>query len=118
MKWLFVIAVCVYGWVGYVQHTHNREDIKETVQDVLVEALESSVGIEGINLPLSYTFLAQEVDAQVFITVNGEYDTAWVTVTPVEAAPLLSVFMPPRSASISYRPDLLDLLRSLRDLGK
>ena len=43
---------------------HNREDIKETVQEMLMEALGSSVGIDGINSPMSYTFLAQEVDAQ------------------------------------------------------
>ena len=112
MKWLFVIAVCVYGWVGYVQHTYNRESIKETVQELLMEALDSSVGISGINLPMSYTFLAQEVEAKVFMTVNGEYDTATVTVTPVEGVPIVSVFMPP-SASVSYESGLLDLLRNL-----
>ena len=78
-----------------------------------MEALDSSVGISGINLPMSYTFLAQEVEVKVFMTVNGEYDTATVTVTPVEGVPLVSVFMPPKSASVSYEPAFLDFLRSL-----
>ena len=113
MKWLFAIAICVYCWLGYVQHTHDREGIKETVQEVLVEARGSSVGITGINLPMSFTFLAQEVEAKVFMAVNGAYDTATVTVTPIEAVPVVSVFMPPRRVSVSYAPDFLDLLRNL-----
>lgn len=106
MKWVILILIGVLCWGGFVQHTHNEESIKETTKELLVESgYYGSVGIDGINLPISYTFLSQKVVSEVFVTKNGEHNSIKVTVTPIESFPLVSIFVPP-SYQIEIDPTL------------
>ena len=105
MKWVILILIGVLCWGGFVQHTHNEESIKETTKELLVESGYGSVGINGINLPISYTFLSQKVVSEVFVTKNGEHNSIKVTVTPIESFPLVSIFVPP-SYQIGIDPTL------------
>lgn len=105
MRWIFLILIGVLCWGGFVQHTHNEESIKETTKSLLEENGYGSVGIEGINLPISYTFLSQKVVSEVFLTKNGEQTSLNVTVTPIESFPLVSVFVPP-SYQVEVDPSL------------
>jgi hypothetical protein len=94
MKWIFLILIVGICWIGYVQHTHNQQSIKETTKELLEENGYSKVVIEGINLPISYTFFSQKVVSEVFIkNING--GSIEVTVTPIEGYPIVSIFVPP-----------------------
>ena len=95
MKWVFLIFVGVMCYGGFVQHTHNEQRIKETTKELLEENGYGSIGVEGINLPISYTFLSQKVVSEVFIKSNGKSNSIDVTVSPIESFPIVSIFVPP-----------------------
>ena len=95
MKWVFLIFVGVMCYGGFVQHTHNEQRIKETTKELLEEMGYGSIGVEGINLPISYTFLSQKVVSEVFIKSNGKSNSIDVTVSPIESFPIVSIFVPP-----------------------
>ena len=73
----------------------NEQSIKETTKELLEENGFGSIGIEGINLPISYTFLSQKVVSEVFIKSNGKSNSIDVTVTPIESFPIVSILVPP-----------------------
>ena len=104
MKWIFLILIGGIFWVGYVQHTHNEQSIKETTIELLEKNGFENVVIEGINLPITYTLFSQKVVSEVFIKNNkklgGSID---VTVTPIEGYPIVSIFDPP-SYQIEFDP--------------
>ena len=118
MKWVLLIFIGVMCYGGFVQHTHNEQSIKETTKELLEENGYGSIGVNGINLPISYTFLSEKVISEVFITKNGEHKSIDVVVTPIESFPIISIFSPP-SYQISIDPlnslSLGDLMKRLFD---
>ena len=103
-----------YG--GFVQHTHNEQSIKETTKELLEENGYGSIGVEGINLPISYTFLSQKVVNEVFIKSKGKNKSIDVTVTPIESFPIVSILVPP-SYQIEIDPlDQIDVVQLLKYL--
>jgi hypothetical protein len=116
MKWVLLIFIGVMCYGGFVQHTHNEQSIKETTKELLEESGYGSIGVNGINLPISYTFLSEKVISEVFITKNGEHKSIDVVVTPIESFPIISIFSPP-SYQISIDPlnslSLGDLMKRL-----
>ena len=103
MKWGFLLLFGVMCWGGFFQHPYNEEIIKETTKELLEENGCSSVGIDGINLPISYTFLSKKVDSDVFFTTDDDYRSVIVTVTPIESFPIISIFISP-AFTISMNP--------------
>ena len=95
MKWLMAFFIGVVGFMGFSQHTYNEEGVKETTAQILIDNDISGFSIYGINLPMSYTFLAQKVDGEVFIEFGGSSNSFTITATPIEGYPILSVFSPP-----------------------
>ena len=103
MRWVFLILIGVMCYGGFVQHTYNEQSIKEGTKELLEDNGYGRVGVEGINLPLSYTFLAQKTVSEVFITNGGKHSSIDVIVTPIESFPIVSIFNPP-SYQISINP--------------
>ena len=118
MKWIFILFVGVMLWGGFVQHTHNEDGINQSTKELLEENGYGSVGISGINLPISYTLFAQKVDSEVFITQNGKHRSITVTVTPIESFPIVSILSPPSywiSVDRLSNANLADFLKYLFD---
>ena len=116
MKWVFLIFIGVVCYGGFVQHTHNEQSIKETTKELLEENGYGSIGVEGINLPISYTFLSQKVVSEVFIKSKGKNKSIDVTVTPIESFPIVSILVPP-SYQIQIDPlDQIDVVQLLKYL--
>ena len=95
MKWVFLIFVGVMCWGGFVQHTHNEEGVKEGVEELFKENGYSNIIVEGVNLPISYTFLSEKVVSEVFTKRDGRSQKIDVTITPIEGFPIVSIFFPP-----------------------
>jgi len=116
MKWVLLIFIGVMCYGGFVQHTHNEQSIKETTKELLEENGYGSIGVEGINLPISYTFLSQKVVSEVFIKSKGKNKSIDVTVTPIESFPIVSILVPP-SYQIEIDPlDQIDVVQLLKYL--
>ena len=87
---IFLVIICVQGiWMHFI----NKESIKETAKALFEKSFSGSIEVAAINLPLSYTFLAQEVVCEVFYTRRkGKLEGIKLIVTPAENLPILSAF--------------------------
>ena len=87
---IFLVIICVQGiWMHFI----NKESIKETAKALFEKSFSGSIEVAAINLPLSYTFLAQEVVCEVFYTRRkGKLEGIKLIVTPAESLPILSAF--------------------------
>jgi hypothetical protein len=87
---IFLVIICVQGtWMHFI----NKESIKETAKALFKKSFSGSIEVAAINLPLSYTFLAQEVVCEVFYTRRkGKLEGIKLIVTPAESLPILSAF--------------------------
>ena len=103
MKWILLLLISVMGYVGFVQHTQNEQSITETTQELLLDMGYGNVGIDGINLPISYTFLSEKVVSKIFFKKNGNSQSIDVTVTPMGSFPIISIFRPP-SYQVEFNP--------------
>ena len=87
---ILLIVICMQGiWMHFI----NKESIKETAKGLFEKSFSGGVEVDAINLPLSYTFLAQEVVCEVFYTRRkGKLESIKLIVTPAENLPILSAF--------------------------
>ena len=93
MKWVILLFMVIIVGVGFLQHSIHEESIKETTIELYEENDLGSIKIDGINLPLSFTFLAQKVVAEVFYTDEDGHDrSVEIIVTPIESLPIVSIF--------------------------
>lgn len=91
MRFIFVILIIVFGYVGYQQHQHNEQTVKETVSEIFENNGYKNIKIDGINLPLTYTFLSQKVETDVFFSKDGRNGSVKVDLTPIESYPIMSI---------------------------
>ena len=87
---IFLVVICVQGiWMHFI----NKESIKETAKGLFEKSFSGSIEVDAINLPLSYTFLAQESVCEVFYTRRkSKLESIKLIVTPAESLPILSAF--------------------------
>jgi hypothetical protein len=87
---ILIVIICVQGaWMHFI----NKESIKETAKGLFEKSFSGIIEIDAINLPLSYTFLAQEEVCEVFYTRRkGKLESIKLIVSPVESLPILSAF--------------------------
>ena len=86
-----MVIICVQGvWM----HFMNKESIKETAKGLFEKSFSGNIEVDAINLPLSYTFLAQEVVCEVFYKRGKEkkLESIKLIITPAENLPILSAF--------------------------
>ena len=93
MRQILSIFLVVIRGQGVWTHFINKESIKETAKGLFEKSFSGGVEVDAINLPLSYTFLAQEVLCEVFYTRRkGKLESIKLIVTPAESLPILSAF--------------------------
>ncbi|MBL78673.1 MAG: hypothetical protein CMH70_01210 [Nitrosomonadaceae bacterium] len=88
---IFIVIICVQGvWMHFI----NKDSIKETAQGLFEKSFSGNIEVEEINLPLSYTFLAQEVVCEVFYKrgAGKKLESIKLIITPTENLPILSAF--------------------------
>ena len=62
-----------------------------------------NLGIDGINLRISYTFLSEKVVSKIFIKKNCNSQSIDVTVTAIGSFLIISIFQPP-SYQMEFNP--------------
>ncbi len=92
MRFLFLILIVFIGFVGYQQHKYNEQSVKDTVSKMFQKNGYYNIKIEGINLPLSFTFLSQKVESDVFFSKDSKNGSVKVDLTPIESYPIISIF--------------------------
>ena len=91
MNYLIIIIIGVIGWIGFETH----KDIEVSIQHSILEKITEDgydVDINGINLPLTFTFLSTKVDSEVFVQKGKRVGSFVVNVTPIGGYPILSIF--------------------------
>ena len=66
MKFTILIIIIFISYVGYQQHQHNEQTVKDSILEMFKNNGYTKIKIDGINLPLSFTFLGQKVETEVF----------------------------------------------------
>ena len=91
MKYLIIIIIGVIGWIGFDTH----KDIEVNVQNTISKQLSDNgynVDINGINLPLTFTFLSSKVESEVFFEKGDRVGSIKVEVTPIGSYPIVQIF--------------------------
>tara|TARA_Y100000022_G_scaffold62210_1_gene53367 strand:- start:1562 stop:1903 length:342 start_codon:yes stop_codon:yes gene_type:complete len=92
MRFIILILIIFIGYVGYQQHQHNEQTVKESVLEMFEKNGYQNIKIDGINLPLTFTFLGQKVETDVFFSKDSRNGNVKVDLTPIETYPIMSIF--------------------------
>ena len=91
MKYLIIIIIGVVGWIGFETHKINEVEVKKTISKQLSQN-GYNVRVNGINLPLTFTFLSSKVDCEVFFEKGSRVGSIKVEVTPIGSYPIVQIF--------------------------
>ena len=65
--WFIILVLIIFiGYVGYQQHQHYEQTVKEPVWEMFEKNGYQNIKIVGKNLLLTFTFLGQKVEIDVF----------------------------------------------------
>ena len=92
MKFTILIIIIFISYVGYQQHQHNEQTVKDSILEMFKNNGYTKIKIDGINLPLSFTFLGQKVETEVFFSKDSRNGNVKVDLTPIETYPIISIF--------------------------
>ena len=92
MRFIILILIIFIGYVGYQQHQHYEQTVKEPVWEMFEKNGYQNIKIDGINLPLTFTFLGQKVETDVFFSKDSRNGNVKVDLTPIETYPIMSIF--------------------------
>ena len=87
-KWPIIIVV-VIGLINVFQHNYYQKSIAETFTEGLERIDYSSPKINGVRLPLSFTFFSKKVESEVFFEDGELVDNVTVILTPLGTLPFV-----------------------------
>ena len=91
MKYLIIIIIGLVGLIGFDGHKENEVTVQQTITEQIKEN-GYDVKVNGINLPLTFTFLSSKVESEVFFQKGNNYGSIKFDVTPIGGYPILSIF--------------------------
>ena len=91
MNYLIIIIIGVVGWIGFESHKDMEVEVKQTISKQLIDN-GYDVKVNGINLPLTFTFLSSKVESEVFFEKGDRVGSVKVDVTPIGSYPIIQIF--------------------------
>ena len=91
MKYLIIIIIGVVGWIGFETHKSNEVDVQQTISEQLIDN-RYDVKVNGINLPLTFTFLSSKVESEFFFEKGDRVGSVKVDVTLIGSYPIIQIF--------------------------
>ena len=91
MNYLIIIIIGVVGWIGFETHKTNEVEVQQTISEQLIDN-GYDVKVNGINLPLTFTFLSSKVESEVFFEKGDRVGSVKVEVTPIGSYPIVQIF--------------------------
>jgi len=92
MKYVLLIIIIVVGYFGFERHKDMEKSIKVSVSEMFKKNNYRGLSVNGINLPLTFTFLSQKVESEVFYSKGSKSGSVIVDITPIEGLPIISIF--------------------------
>jgi hypothetical protein len=91
MKYLIIIIIGLVGLIGFDAHKTNEVSVQKTISKQLSDN-GYDVEVNGINLPLTFTFLSSKVESEVFFEKGDRVGSIKVEVTPIGSYPIIQIF--------------------------
>ena len=91
MKYLIIIIIGLVGLIGFDAHKESEIEVKQTISKQLSDN-GYDVEVNGINLPLTFTFLSSKVESEVFFEKGDRVGSVKVEVTPIGSYPIVQIF--------------------------